>query len=403
MHALLPRSIISFGIIALAMLFAVPGCGDSPTDSTDDDGGGGGPEVTAVYPVGAGPGTYVTIAGSGFGTARAVGVVRIGDEKATITSWADDEIIAVMPDVALNPAAVVVEIGGDAIPAGSVLVWEPGVIQLTNAQSATGAGEPTWSADGAWIYYTEHVDGQYDIFRIASDGGAPIRVTNTAYDENWPDISFQSGFVAFGSNSTVSGNTAGDYEIWVASPDFSSMTPVDPSFATQTYLDRTPAFSRDVAAGVIMAYSSQDDAGTFVIRLQHSGGLLSQLGTGFNPKFDPLDGTSIVFADYDGLATQLLKTTTTPGADRVPLSTDPETGGWAVWGVNGKIAYERSDNGRDIWIMDADGSNKASVISTPEPEYYPRWSPDASRIAFGSHRFASSNVFVFTMPESRPE
>ncbi len=400
MHLRIAWNVILPGAILFAALLS--GCGDSPTDSGNAGGGGGGPMISAVYPFGAGPGAFVTITGSGFGTARAVGVVRIGGQMATITSWADDEIIAVMPDVAANPAAVDVEIGGDSITAGSVLVWEPGVIQLTDTQSGSGAGEPTWSADGAWIYYTERVDGQYELFRVASTGGAPIRVTNTLYDENWPDINFQSGFVAFGSNSTGSGNTDGDYEIWVAAPDFSSMMHIAPDIAMQSYLDRTPAWSRDVSGGVTLAYSSENDIGTFVIRLLHSGGAVSELTTGANPRFNPNDGDAIVFVDFVGVATQIFKTTTIPGADRTALSTDPETGGWADWGVNGKIVYERSDNSRDIWIMDTDGSHKASLISTPDPEYGPRWSPDATRIAYGSHRFASFNVFVFTMPESRP-
>ena len=236
-----------------------------------------------------------------------------------------------------------------------------------------------------------------DVTTLELDRRFAVLVTNTPDNENWPDLQFQSGEIAFGSNRKEFGNTQGDYEIWVANSDFTSVMHLDPTIATQNYRDRTPSWSRDVSAGVRLAYSSEDDSGQFVIRLLHSGGALSMLTTGANPRFNPTDGDWIVFADYQGLAASIYKTTTTPGAARIPLSTDPQTLGGADWGVSDKIVYVRSDNFSDIWIMDADGSHQQSLISTPSPEYGPRWSPDGDRVAFGSHRFARFNIFVFHM------
>ena len=51
--------------------------------------------------------------------------------------------------------------------------------------------------------------------------------------------------------------------------------------------------------------------------------------------------------------------------------------------VNGKICYT---NGGDIWKMDADGSNRVSVIDAGTNDIQPVWSPGGGKIAFKSDR-----------------
>jgi Tol biopolymer transport system component len=59
---------------------------------------------------------------------------------------------------------------------------------------------------------------------------------------------------------------------------------------------------------------------------------------------------------------------------------------------NGKlIAYHRSGNSSEVWVMNADGTN-ATLLTTDALS--PHWSPDGKRIAFSS---GSGFVEVFTM------
>jgi dipeptidyl aminopeptidase/acylaminoacyl peptidase len=37
---------------------------------------------------------------------------------------------------------------------------------------------------------------------------------------------------------------------------------------------------------------------------------------------------------------------------------------------------------RDLWVIDADGTNLTRLTDTPQDEIEPRWSPDGSSIAF---------------------
>jgi len=65
------------------------------------------PTISSISPVTGGPGQSVTISGSGFGAAQNGGTVTFNTSPATVTSWSDSQIVAVVPDqVTTGPVAV---------------------------------------------------------------------------------------------------------------------------------------------------------------------------------------------------------------------------------------------------------------------------------------------------------
>ena len=68
-------------------------------------------------------------------------------------------------------------------------------------------------------------------------------------------------------------------------------------------------------------------------------------------------------------------------------------------GTNGKIIFASDrDGNKEIYVMDADGSNATRLTNNSTREYYPSWSPDGSKIAFVSDRDggtdASKEIYV---------
>jgi Tol biopolymer transport system component len=61
-----------------------------------------------------------------------------------------------------------------------------GLTQLTDG--ALGAGNPTWSPDGAWIAFEGRPGGEeQDLYAVTQDGSRVIQLTDTGKDEYGPD------------------------------------------------------------------------------------------------------------------------------------------------------------------------------------------------------------------------
>lgn len=73
-----------------------------------------------------------------------------------------------------------------------------------------------------------------------------------------------------------------------------------------------------------------------------------------------------------------------------------------AWSPNGQqIVFHsyRDDDQREIYVMDADGSNQRRLTHHPGVDAYPDWSPDGSQIAFTSNRSVNGNhaLNIFVM------
>ena len=212
------------------------------------------------------------------------------------------------------------------------------------------AGEPgsefdgAWSPDGEWVVYRDSTRGINDddeIFVAAADGSERRNITNDPANDWGPDWSPDGSTIVFNSD-----RDGGRLRGYLVDPDGSNIRALDVDGWVE--------------------YASFSPDGTKIAYEGHAAG-----------------DYEIYVADIaTGAARQL---TDSPGGD-----------GWPVWSPDGSsIAFtserddcsfapsdqecwrtgERDDQHRDVWVMNADGTDQRRVTS--ESGQFVAWSPDS--------------------------
>ena len=120
---------------------------------------------------------------------------------------------------------------------------------------------------------------------------------------------------------------------------------------------------------------------------------------GADPAPSP-DGQAVAFVGNSGNFNYDIYVTQLDGSGITRLTTDINLDDSPTWGASGQIAF-RSERfrGDDILVVSSNGGAEAS-LSTDDPpnavflDRAPAWSPDGARIAFGSNRNGSTNIWV---------
>lgn len=94
------------------------------------------------------------------------------------------------------------------------------------------------------------------------------------------------------------------------------------------------------------------------------------------------------------------------GTDRRRLTDDPAEDFDPVWSPDGRLIAFRSqrDGNEEIYVMKANGSGEMNLTHSPMSDYSPAWSPDGTRIAFATDRDADSggnDIYVVDASGSR--
>jgi TolB protein len=93
------------------------------------------------------------------------------------------------------------------------------------------------------------------------------------------------------------------------------------------------------------------------------------------------------------------------GSRIVRLTYNPASDGQAAWSPDGsRIAFGTDRNGSsDIYLMDTNGTDQVPLLSGPANDEQPAWSPDGNRIAFVSDRGGNWDLYVIDADGSNIE
>jgi TolB protein len=90
------------------------------------------------------------------------------------------------------------------------------------------------------------------------------------------------------------------------------------------------------------------------------------------------------------------------GTETLRLTTDPSGEGDPAWSPDGsRVAFwSDRDGNREIYLMDADGTNATRLTDRPEDDSPVSWSPDGKRLVFGSTGPDGSDIYVINVDGS---
>ncbi len=228
---------------------------------------------------------------------------------------------------------------------------------------------PTWSPDGHTVVYVSNRTGGWNLWAVTLDGGTPRALTTGAGEDRFPAFSPDGKRIAFASRRS------GNWDVWAVNPDGTGLV----QLTTHRMDDLAPAWSWD---GKQIAFDSYRDFEYSIYVMDADGGNQRKLTTGGNgdwgASFAP-SGDTVVFASTrtghgDLYAIDLAG----KGPYRRLTQTESEREMIPAFNADGnKIAFvAEREGGRDIWVMDPDGSRQTRVTRNLSGAWQPRFSVD---------------------------
>ena len=246
--------------------------------------------------------------------------------------------------------------------------------------------------------FSSDCDGKWNLYMAGADASRPHRLTDNRADARRPAWSPDGGRLVFHSDRD------GNWEIYSMSADGSDVVRLTHDDANDTNASYSPD-------GTQILFCSTRDGSSELYLMPASGGAARRLttgtGVGFAPAWSP-DGSVILrpasrrAGAKEGDPLEVLRLSP-DGRELGVLPGGPRREYNHVFSPDGRtIAYDahadgawESDDGRwELWLMNADGSDRRRLTRNAVNDWGPAFSPDGRRLVFLSGRENVYDLFA---------
>ncbi|MCP4231033.1 MAG: hypothetical protein GY771_12920 [bacterium] len=249
---------------------------------------------------------------------------------------------------------------------------------------------PSWAPDGSRIAFESSRSGGYDIYTIPATGGTPTRITTHSDSDVEPEWSPDSSIILYYSVGSI-------HELY----KIPSTGGTRVRFTYDGNSNNGPSWSKDDTKiayfGNSVKNGAQADSGIYWVPADDGTvgpyTIVDYMDNKY-PDWHPNNSNKIICSrnawggTYDiwwiGLTGEGGRSTTGDSRD-IHCAYSP-------YGEYVAFASDRSGN-MDIWVIPATGGTAIQVTDDPGYDQMPTWSPDGTKIAFGSSR-SGSDIWV---------